>query len=144
MTNTTAGLHGVPIWRNNIECIERAQLVRSVYEEIWHKYKVDFVIASHVHAYERLGPVYQNSSVPCEQQGLNTCKNASAPVYIVTGVPGQDEAYCPNSPTPLPFSMAQDDHIGYSRLTVFNETHLFWEQVRSITEEVSDYLWLIK
>ena len=29
-------------------------------------------------------------------------------------------------------------------LTVFNDTHLYWEQVRSKTKEIADYFWLIK
>ena len=134
----------VPLSRNNADCRQHADLLKNVFEELWYNYHADLVITGHVHAYERLGPVYQNASVPCEQGSNNTCIGAAAPIYMVTGVPGQDDAYSPVSPTPLPFSMAQDDNRGYSRLSIFNETHLFWEQVRSVTYEVSDYLWLIK
>jgi hypothetical protein len=65
-------------------------------------------------------------------------------VTIITGNPGQQESYAPVSKTPLPFSMAQSDEVGYGRLTVFNSTHLLFEQVRSADKAVLDYVWLIK
>jgi hypothetical protein len=79
-----------------------------------------------------------------EDENYNVCKNAHAPIYIVTGVPGQQESYAPVSPTPLPFSVFQDDKWGFSRLTAFNDSHMLWEQVRSETGNVIDYLWIIK
>lgn len=141
---TTALLKEIPRYRWNPDCQENADLVRSVFEDLFYNAGADMVITGHVHAYERLSSVYQNVSVPCQYQDQNTCIGSKAPVYIVTGVPGQDDCYSPISPTPLPFSMAQDDNLGYSRLTVFNSTHLLFEQVRSATKEVSDFLWLIK
>lgn len=137
-------LKDVPRIRKNIDCLGNAQIVRNAFEDLFYNASVDLVFTSHVHAYERLASVYKNASVPCKYQDMNTCIGAQAPVYIVTGVPGQDNFYSPVSPTPLPFSMAQDDHLGYTRLTVFNSTHLFLEQVRSASGEVSDFFWLIK
>jgi hypothetical protein len=133
-----------PFERHNQDCLMNASTVRTAFEDLWYNAKVDLAIESHVHAYERLASVYQNESVPCEYQDNNTYINAKAPVYIVTGVPGQQESYAPNSPTPLPFSVFQDDQWGFSRLTAFNGTHMLWEQVRSETGVVIDYLWLIK
>jgi len=138
------GIYFPPYERHNNDCLEDATTVRDAFEDTWYQGKVDLVITSHVHAYERLASVYKNESVPCQTEDFNTCINAKAPIYIVTGAPGQQESYAPVSPTPLPFSKFQDDHWGYSRLTVFNETHLFWEQVRSVTKEVVDFLWIIK
>ena len=128
----------------NGDCIEAAEAMRNAFEDLWYDNKVDLVISAHVHAYERLGPVYQNESMACQIESENVCINSPTPIYPVTGVPGNDESYDPVSTIPLPFSKAQDGSLGFSRLTVFNETHLLWEQVRSLTFEVSDYLWLIK
>jgi acid phosphatase type 7 len=133
-----------PYERHNQDCLVNATTVRNTFEEVFYQNQVDFVITSHVHAYERLASVYQNESVPCEQETENLCVNAKAPVYVVTGVPGQQESYAPVSPTPLPFSVFQDDKWGFSRLTIFNATHLLWEQVHSESGEVVDYLWLEK
>ena len=142
--NMSSSLTAEPQIRRNKNCIAEAEKTRKYFEDLWYENKVDLVIGSHVHAYERLGPAYRNQSVPCQEQSTNVCVNASAPVFVITGVPGNDESYAPDSPTPLPFSVAQDDHLGFSRLTIFNDTHLLWEQVRSLTLQVSDFLWLIK
>ena len=144
MTAVGRRLYSPPIERHNVDCISAAPQVRAAFEDFWYDYKVDLMISGHVHAYERFTPVYRNQSVPCEYEDLHTCVNAEAPLYVITGTPGQQESYAPDSPTPLPFSVAQDDHLGYSRLTVFNDTHLYWEQVRSKTKEIADYFWLIK
>jgi 3',5'-cyclic AMP phosphodiesterase CpdA len=130
--------------RKNKDCDEDAEKVRNAFENIWHEYKVDIVIQSHVHSYERLATIYNNAAVKCEVENKNLCKNASAPVYIVTGAPGQKESRAPASETPLPFSKIQDDNWGYSRMTTFNHTHLLWEQVASSSQKVVDTLWLTK
>ena len=142
--NRTDSVEQPPHFRTNSNCLEEADNMKLFFEDLWYDHGVDIVIASHVHAYERLGPVYKNQSMPCEEQSQNLCINAKAPIFIVTGVPGNDESYAPDSPTPLPFSWAQDDHLGFSRLTIFNDTHILWEEVRSLTFDVSDFLWLIK
>ena len=142
--NRTDSIDQPPETRHNSNCLQEADSMKFYFEDLWYDHGVDLVIASHVHAYERLGPAYKNQSVPCEQQSQNVCINAKAPVFIVTGVPGNDESYAPDSPTPLSFSWAQDDHLGFSRLTIFNDTHILWEEVRSLTLIVSDFLWLIK
>ena len=118
--------------------------MRIAFEDLWNDHKVDMVISSHVHSYERLGPVFRNESRACQIESENVCIGSPTPIYPVTGVPGNDESYDPVSTIPLPFSKAQDGSLGFSRLTIFNETHLLWEQVRSITFEISDYLWLVK
>jgi acid phosphatase type 7 len=142
--STTATLRDVPRDRDNKDCQKHAVKVRGAFEELFYNNSVDLVIEGHVHAYERLSSVYNNQSVNCDYQDQNWCVGAKAPVYIVTGVPGQNDSYSPVSPTPLPFSMFQDDHLGYSRLTVFNASHLLFEQVLSETAVVIDYLWLVK
>ena len=131
-------------YRKNKDCAQDSEKVRKVFEPIWYQYQVDLVIQAHVHSYERLSAVYQNASVPCQVEDINQCKGAKAPVYIVTGAPGQSESHAPVSQTPSAYSKMQDDSWGYSRLTVHNSTHLLWEQVRSKTKKVSDTFWLIK
>jgi hypothetical protein len=142
--STNEHLKAVPLIRNNADCLDRAEYLRGIFEDLWFNYSVDVVVGGHVHAYERLANVYRNQSVPCNSQSFNYCQGAKAPVYFVTGVPGQDDSYSPVSPTPLPFSMFQDDHLGYSRITIYNETHLLFEQVRSDSGSVIDYLILVK
>ena len=128
----------------NEYCGSEAKEIRGLFEDMWNQNKVDLVVNSHVHVYERLGPVYKNASMTCQVDGKNLCVGAPSPIYIVTGIPGNSENIDSVSKYPLPFSKAQDGKLGFSSLTVFNETHLLWEQVRSDSFNVSDYLWLIK
>ena len=138
------GLLGAHWKRSNKDCLKSAPTVRASFEDIFYENKVDLLLSGHVHAYERLGPAYENSSMGCEEESQNLCVNARAPASIVSGIPGQSESYAPVSPTPLPWSKSQNTIKGYGRLTVFNSTHLLWEQVSSQDQKVLDYLWLIK
>ena len=134
----------VPRERHNKDCLSQGYRVREAFEDILYRHRIDLGLHGHVHAYERIAPVYQNETVPSNYDDQHTHINAQAPVTIITGNPGQQESYAPVSKTPLPFSMAQSDEVGYGRLTVFNSTHLLFEQVRSADKEVLDYVWLIK
>lgn len=35
-------------------------------------------------------------------------------------------------------------NLGYGHLVAYNSTHLYWEQIKDITFEVEDYVWIIK
>lgn len=91
-----------------------------------------------------MAPAYQNQTVKSEYDSDHVTKGARAPVQIITGVPGQQESYAPVSPTPLPFSVFQTDEKSFGKLTAYNDTHLYWEQISSKNEAVLDWYWLIK
>ena len=133
-----------PLERHNSDCLVQAPLVRSTFEKYWKKFKVDLVVSSHVHAYERLRPVFNGKVVGCDIEEKHFVVGCKGPVLVVSGNPGQDESYAPVSTTPLEFSVAQDDHVGFGRITAVNHTHLLWEQVRSNSSEVTDFVWIIK
>lgn len=133
-----------PLVRNNVDCLTQAPVVRSNFEALWIKYKVDLVVSSHVHAYERFKSIKKGKAEKCKEEKLNRVVGCKAPIYVVSGNPGQDESYAPVSPTPLELSVFQDDHVGFGRITAFNQSHLLWEQVVSNSSEVVDYLWIIK
>lgn len=134
----------VPWERHNKDCLSSGPTVQAAFEELFYDYKVDLQVYGHVHAYERMTPVYQNQTVESEYATSNYYYNPQAPLHIITGIPGQQESYAPVSPTPLLFSVAQSAELGYGRLTVFNETTLLWEQVGSETGEVLDYVTIVK
>ena len=56
-------------------------------EPVFMKYGVDLVIEAHEHSYERLWPVYKGNVY---QENYN---NPKAPVHIVSGAAGCNEAY---------------------------------------------------
>jgi calcineurin-like phosphoesterase family protein len=134
----------VPYERHNADCYESAPIVEDAFEELFYEFKVDLMLYGHVHAYERFAPAYKNQSVASEYSDLHTEVNANAPIEVISGLPGQDESYAPVSKTPLPYSLVQTDEKSYGRLTIYNETALYWEQVASSDRRVLDYLTIIK
>lgn len=134
----------IPRERHNGDCLEQAPIVRDAFEDVFYDHKVDLLLYGHVHAYERMAPAYKNETIYSEYDDLHSHINPRAPVLIITGVPGQAESYAPVSSTPLLFSLAQSDVIGYGRLTVYNETTLLFEQVASEDQSIVDYVWLVK
>lgn len=142
--STQSVLEAVPYERHNVDCYESAPIVEDAFEELFYDYQVDLMLYGHVHAYERFAPAYRNQSVASEYSDLHTEFNAKAPIEIISGLPGQDESYAPVSKTPLPYSLAQTDEKSYARLTIYNETHLYWEQVASIDQRILDYLTIVK
>mmetsp|Transcript_900 Transcript_900/g.2137 ORF Transcript_900/g.2137 Transcript_900/m.2137 type:complete len:440 (-) Transcript_900:327-1646(-) len=136
--------HAVPWERHNKDCLQSGPAVQAAFEDLFYQYGVDLQIYGHVHAYERMAPVYKNESVSSDYETYNYYYNPHAPIHIITGIPGQQESYAPVSPTPLEFSVAQSAELGYGRLTVFNETTLLFEQVGSVNGTVLDYVTIVK
>ena len=121
-------------------------------EDVFRKYKVDLYFAGHEHNYERMGAVYNNTEVtPWEAEGgKHTIRNPAAPVYIVTGAPGNHEHLLSFESVPLPFSTFRSKTYSYGKLIIYNKTHLYFEQIGSdfsspkTLGKVIDYMWLIK
>lgn len=110
-------------------------------EEIFYKYGVDMYICGHEHNYERMYDVYKNETT-------QSTINPPATTYVVTGDAGGPEDH-ESFELPQPDRTAfRTDAFGYSRMTVYNETHLFWEQVECDTDDnvqdtVIDSTWLV-
>jgi hypothetical protein len=79
---------------DDYHCISSSKWMRNLLEEILQKNKVDLVLAGHVHAYERLFPIYNNE---IDEESLkneeNTYDNPKYPVHIVCGAGGNREGY---------------------------------------------------
>ena len=120
-------------------------------EALFLTYKVDFYFAGHEHNYERMGAIANNTEVtPWEADG-HTIRNPTAPVFIITGAPGNREPLYPfDSEGILPFSKYRANIFSYGKLIIYNQTHIYFEQVGSDpTDEKTyrkamDYMWLIK
>jgi hypothetical protein len=78
-----------------------------------------------------------------------TTVNPPATVHIVTGDAGgpeQHEVFARDQPDRTAF---RTDAYGYSRMTVHNDTHLYWEQVETDTDanvfnKVIDSVWIVQ
>uniref|UniRef100_A0A914CIQ0 Iron/zinc purple acid phosphatase-like C-terminal domain-containing protein n=1 Tax=Acrobeloides nanus TaxID=290746 RepID=A0A914CIQ0_9BILA len=70
--------------------------------------------------------------------------NPPAPVHIVTGSAGCKENTVPFEKHPPPWSAFRSSNYGFSRMQIFNATHLYFEQTAAAKNSTEDSFWLIK
>jgi hypothetical protein len=128
----------------NVNCGKEANIMRHAWEEVFYQHKVDIYFAGHVHNYQRTGPVYHNQTVPADNDSDSVFINPKAPIYILSGDAGSDHGHEPLSLTPQDWSIYGTSAYGFGKLTVFNETHLLWEQYDAEEQEITDSVWVIK
>ncbi|CAG9864506.1 unnamed protein product [Phyllotreta striolata] len=112
-------------------------------EDLLYNYGVDLAIWAHEHSYERLWPVYNytiyNGSY--EQPYVNP----GAPVQFTTGSAGCKEGrdtFIANLPD---WSAFRSNDYGYTRLKVYNSSHLHIEQVSDDKQgDIIDSFWIVK
>uniref|UniRef100_A0A8C5HC66 Purple acid phosphatase n=1 Tax=Gouania willdenowi TaxID=441366 RepID=A0A8C5HC66_GOUWI len=112
-------------------------------EDLFYRYGVDVELWAHEHTYERLWPVYGDKvyNGSFEQPYVNP----KAPVHIITGSAGCRERTDRFNPNPKGWSAFRSTDYGYSRMQVFNATHLYLEQVSDDQDgKVIDSIWVVK
>ncbi|CAF1472190.1 unnamed protein product, partial [Adineta steineri] len=111
------------------------------FEQLFAQYGVDLEFWAHEHSYERLWPVY-NMTVYNGTKGAYI--DPDAPVHVVTGSAGCNERHDPFG-VPRPWTAFQNSDYGYTRMNVYNSSHLYLEQVSDDQGgKVIDSMWLIK
>jgi hypothetical protein len=88
---------------------------------------------------ERNGPTYKHALATASSSGApgGTAANpqvyvdSKAPVYIVEGCAGDKENHEPFTRAQPAYSAFRSNTYGYSRMTVYNATHMLWEQVQT-------------
>ncbi|XP_015115464.1 acid phosphatase type 7 [Diachasma alloeum] len=112
-------------------------------ENLLYKHRVDLQLWAHEHSYERLFPMYNFKVMNGSYE--KPYNNYKAPVHIVTGSAGCKEGrekFIPKRPYWSAFRSAD---YGYTRMKVFNKTHLYLEQVSDDKAgAVLDQVWMIK
>merc|ERR1712032_1104823 len=93
-------------------------------EPILFEYGVDFFINGHEHNYERSYPLYNGSSV-------RSNVDPKAPIYIVSGAAGSREMHEPFTRPQPAWSAFRSNSFGYSVATVYNATHMHWQQIQT-------------
>ncbi|WAR19262.1 ACP7-like protein [Mya arenaria] len=112
-------------------------------EQMFYDYGVDLAIWAHEHSYERLWPVFDDKVYNGSKTEPYT--NPKAPVHIITGSAGCQENHDPFIPDPRPWSAFRSDDYGYTRMKVFNSSHLYLEQVSDDKGgAVIDKIWIKK
>lgn len=112
-------------------------------EKLFYDYGVDLEIWAHEHSYERLWPVYDKKVYNGSYEAPYT--NPKAPVHIITGSAGCDEYVDHFVDNPPAWSAFRSSDYGYTRMKIFNSTHLWFQQV-SVEKNGKpiDEVWLIK
>jgi len=127
------------------DCGEQPAVLKPIFEDLFYNNSVDLALQAHVHIYERDAPIYKNETIPSQYDSQNMHINPNAPVYIVGGAAGNRlGTNVPASKTPQPWARFLSNDYGYGRLTVFNKTHMLWEQFSVLQLTEIDYVWIIK
>ncbi|GAB1605607.1 acid phosphatase type 7-like isoform X1 [Argonauta hians] len=112
-------------------------------ESLLYKYGVDLELWAHEHSYERLLPIYDYQILNTSAE--NPYDRPEAPVHITTGSAGCKEKHDPFTPNATAWSAFRSTDYGYSRIRIYNNTHLYMEQVSDDQSgKVIDNMWLIK
>lgn len=129
-----------------VDCLTRAGMpIIHIYkmEMLLDKYGVDLAVWAHEHSYERLWPMYDYKVFNGSTEMPYT--NPRAPVHITTGSAGCRENHDHFMPAQPDWSAFRSIDYGYTRVTVYNTTHLYLEQVSDDKKgDVIDKMWLIR
>ena len=110
----------VPWYNSNIGHRGEAERMRQHMEGLLYEAKVDVVLSGHVHAYERVHPVY------------NGCCDECGPVYLNLGDGGNREgAYVPWLDPQPAWSAFRQGTFGVGLLTLHNESHAWYSWTRA-------------
>lgn len=108
--------------------------MRAAMEDALYRAGVSAVFAGHVHAYERVHPVYKGALDP------------RGPAYINVGDGGNREGLATSYVTPQPkWSAFRAAEYGHGMLSVLNSTHALWSWHRDDKNEhtMSDEYWFL-
>lgn len=112
------------------------------FEDVLFKYGVDIAFWGHEHAYERLYPVYNHTVM--NGTNADAYHNPGATVHIVGGAAGNREKNDGFLEKVSPWSAKRSSEFGYGRMIVFNDTHLYFEQVSAEKGTVIDRVMIKK
>uniref|UniRef100_A0A914C750 Iron/zinc purple acid phosphatase-like C-terminal domain-containing protein n=2 Tax=Acrobeloides nanus TaxID=290746 RepID=A0A914C750_9BILA len=110
-------------------------------EKVFWKYGVDLEIWAHEHTFERMFPLYNRTVYNGTESPY---VDPPAPVHVVTGSAGCQENTDTFIEHPPPWSAFRSSNYGFSRMQIFNATHLYFEQTSAAKNLTEDSFWLIK
>jgi hypothetical protein len=89
-------------------------------EDLFFEQGVDFFMNGHEHDYERNWPTYKFKT---DQSNVEP----KATIYIVTGAAGCQEMHEPFTKPQPPRSAFRSNTFGYSKMWIYNATHIQWQ-----------------
>ncbi|KAJ5623490.1 acid phosphatase [Penicillium lividum] len=122
--------------------------IRNAFEEIMIQYGVDAYFGGHIHWYERMWPIGNNtidSSSVINKNAYYTNPGVSM-THIVNGMAGQGESHTTIATSEILNSTAVLDqtHFGFGKLTVVSKNEAKWEFIKGDDGSVGDSLTLHK
>ncbi|KAK3657711.1 hypothetical protein LTR22_009263 [Elasticomyces elasticus] len=118
--------------------------IRQAFEEVLLEYKVDAYFSGHVHWYERIYPMHNDTIVSADIIDNNTYVTGSGNslTTIVAGMAGNSENHGTINATKVLNYTAAINQIdfGYCRLTVHNESVATWQFISAVDGSVNDTL----
>lgn len=123
-------------------------------EQLFYQHGVDFYIAGHEHDYERMydvAPGYDAATPWLSGATTRSTVDPPATTYIVTGSAGNIEDHESFS-RPAPSRSAKRlNTYGWSKMTVYNASHILWQQIQTDTAapsstwgQVMDEAWIVQ
>ncbi|KAL6059117.1 Purple acid phosphatase [Balamuthia mandrillaris] len=131
---------------NHDDCTKYNSTVRNNLESLFYDQGVDLIIEAHEHSYERLWPVYKEKVIQ------HNYIRPRAPVHIISGAAGcnEQDGVCVN-PIKTPggpwsaFRSSGNTTYGYGRMIIYNDTHLYWEELQAVLDDrVLDSIWVVQ
>ncbi len=118
-----------PFYSTNVIHWKEGELMRLAMEDLFYDYGVDFVLAGHVHVYERTHPTYNNKT------------NACGPTYYNLGDGGNYEGTYTNWRKNEPWSAFREASFGIGQIEIVNDTHAqySWHRHGCYTDDSSTY-----
>ncbi|XP_055960427.1 bifunctional purple acid phosphatase 26-like isoform X3 [Mercurialis annua] len=121
----------VPIYNSNVGHYMEGESMRSVFENLFVRFRVDFIFAGHVHAYERSYRI-SNIHYNVTSGDRYPVPDKSAPVYITVGDGGNQEGLAGRFWDPQPdYSAFREASYGHSTLEIKNRTHAIYHWNRN-------------
>lgn len=112
-------------------------------EDLFYKYGVDLCFWAHEHSYERLFPIYNKKMYNGSK--VEPYTNPKAPVHITTGSAGCQERHDAFKNKSAEWSAFRSLDYGYTRMTIYNESHIQLQQVSDDKDgKIIDKILLIK
>lgn len=126
-------------------CGPEADTLKKYLESWFKQYKVDLYVNGHVHNYQRTAPVYQGKVTSAYDAYASSYVNPQSTIYVTTGGPGSDGTNSKVDYADAPnWLIAGEQNYSFSVMNVYNSTHLYWQQLKSQDNSLSDSFWIIK
>ncbi|XP_054166766.1 acid phosphatase type 7-like [Oppia nitens] len=126
--------------------IKDGNVVGSLFDidDLLYAYGVDLAFWGHMHYYERMYPTY-NQTAYVNSMYSNAFVNPRATVHIISGTGGMHSGTETYSPIPALWTAFRSSAYGYTRFTVYNESHLYLEQIDVDKNDlVIDSNWIVQ